>query len=238
MEKLTFTKDSINASFWNPEIAKWEIKPVESTGLPITWFLPYEVEIEDEVTVAQILKLIEPYSEQINFVFMNYLKGLQFSTLQEALSSAKSGKDSIEADVVCLLLASELKELDEEYQVDTFPTIMALEVGEDEDSDDDQFHPLHDMSVSQLLNTPLFLDDWLEFYEESDPTDTLFECSVKWSLFDFLRGLLSELAIYAYGVGLVTFAEGSGLVPINSQELFEHINILDNFFKESGQNGN
>lgn len=230
MEKIIFKKEALIASFWDTESVKWINKPIASSNLPISWFLPYRVEIEEGLTIKEILILLEPYVEQIDYIFVNYLKGLQFQTLTTALFEATSEEESIKIDATCLVWASDIKLEDEDYLTDIYPTLMALELGPDEE--DSELHPLHDMSASQLLNKELILDDLMELYEISDPETILFDGIVNWKLFDLLSGLLSELAIYAYGTGLVNFSEGSGLVPINSVDLFDHIDSLENFFKE------
>ena len=70
MQKLTFTKYSILVSFWDETSEKWIDRNIADTSLPITWYLPYEVHIEKNVTLRDIVNMLTPYSEQLNFVFL------------------------------------------------------------------------------------------------------------------------------------------------------------------------
>ena len=231
MEKIIFKKEALLASFWDVSEIKWVNRPVASSELPITWFLPYIVEIEEGLTIREILGLISPYIEQIDFIFINYLKGLSYQKLVDALFSSPITEEVHKSDATCLLWVAEVKTVNGENHTDVCANLTSIEFGPDEDEDDSVLYPLTDMTISQLLDKELVLDDWLELANVMSPDEILYEGVNQWTLFDFIGGILSELAIYAYSTGLVSFEEGSGLVPINSIDLFDHIDSLDNFYK-------
>jgi hypothetical protein len=203
--------------------------------LPITWFLPYEVYVEDGVTLRTILNHLKPYSDQINFVFVNYLTGLPFEELLTSLDESSDMDDIIKTDAVCLLWVGQVRSIEEEeedLELAVFPSIMALELIGDDDDGEDEFHNIHEMSVNQLLDQPFILDDLLEYYDEDSIDETLFSGVTSWNLFDFVGGILKELTIFAFANGIFT-KSSANLPPLSSKELFDHLSDLDKFFKNN-----
>lgn len=237
MQKITFTKKSIQFSLWDESAESWQNRDIAESDLPITWFLPYEVYVEDGVTLRHILNHLKPYSGQLNFIFVNYLTGLPFEELLISLDESSDMEEIVKTDAVCLLWVGQVRPIEEEddNELAVFPSIMALElIGDDEDSED-EFHNIHEMTVKQLLDGPFILDDLLEYYDEDSIDETLFSGVTSWKLFDFISGILKELTIFAFANGIFTKSSDK-LPPLSSKELFEHLSDLDKFFKNnSGQ---
>jgi hypothetical protein len=231
MQKITFHKKSIQVSFWDETAEDWQDRDISKSELPITWYLPYEVFVEEGVTIREVLTLLKPYSEQINYVFINYLKTVSFESLLESLFGADR-EDTLDDDVslICMLWVGQVKPLDdEEDELSAYPTLMALDATGDEDSDEDEFVSIHEISITQLLDKPLIIDDLLEYVD--DLMDSQFSGITSWSLFDFIRTLANELTTYSFVTGVFPKSELDNLPPLSSTELFEHMEDLDDFFK-------
>lgn len=41
MQKLTFKKDRLVASFWDSEKEDWQERDLAESSLPLSWFFPY-----------------------------------------------------------------------------------------------------------------------------------------------------------------------------------------------------
>ena len=234
MQKITVNKKSILISFWDESSEKWIDRNIAEADLPISWYLPYEVFIEPKVTIRDVLKLLEPYSEQVNFIFINYMRGILFNDIVKLLTSAKNEKSKLKVDAMCLIWVGEIKQITEEDEetIDIYPTLMALDMDEqDPDGENDKFYSVFDVNVKQLLDSELVADNLLDLYREEDPDETEFSGITSWSMFDFVRGLLGELVMYAFANRLVQISELSNLPPLTAAELFKHMENLDKFFK-------
>jgi hypothetical protein len=233
MQKITFNKKSILISFWDETGEKWIDRNIAEADLPISWYLPYEVFVEPKVTIRDVLRLLEPYSEQINFIFINYMRGLLFNDIVKLLTSTKTEKSKLKVDAMCLIWVGEIKPINEEEEsIDIYPTLMALDMDElDPDGENDTFHSALDINIKQLLDSELVVDDLLELYRAEEPDETELSGVTGWSLFDFARGLLGELVMYAFANRMVQLSELSNLPPLTADELFKHMENLDKFFK-------
>ena len=239
MQKITFTKTSILCSFFDQSSLKWIDRDIVDSQLPLSWYLPYTVRIEEGVTIRQILSLLERFTEQIDFMFVNYLKTVPYSELTAALTKAETGGETDKVDSVCLLWAGQVKEIqDSENFLITQPVLMAFEMIDEEHVEDDELYSVHELSVKQLLDTQFVLDELLEYYDEADPTDDEpFGGLVDWTLFQFLSGLLSELTIYAYVNGFFPGIENIELAPLTVSQLFEHLDELDQYYSDQNSKG-
>lgn len=236
MQKLTFKKDQIIASFWDNDTETWQDRSLAESSLPLSWFLPYETFVEDGVTLRDILTLLEPHSQYINIIFLNYLKGLPFQELLEKVNQVNQEDLGLSVDAVCLMWISEIKPIDGDDMpsIQVYPTMMSLEMSDDEDAEEDEFHSIHDISPTQLLDSSLAIDDIFEIYEEAEPDELIFEGVTNWTLYDFIRTIVNEVSTYAIVLGVLNRADlKTAEAPISSTELFEHMSDLDNFFNIS-----
>lgn len=232
MQKLTFKKDRLVASFWDPEIEDWQERDLSESSLPLSWFLPYETYVDEGVSLNNILTLLQPHESYLNLIFVNYLKGIPFSDLVEELRSAEDQDDFHKIDALCLMWIAQVKPIegDEENEIEVQPAIMGLEMSDDEDGEDDEFHSMHEVTPAQLLKTDFVMDDLIEFYTGSEPEDTILSGVTSWTLFDFIRAVLGEISTYCLVSGLLRRNGTDSSAPINSIELFDHLADLDKFF--------
>jgi len=230
MEKVTFTKDGILCSFWDAPTTKWTERKLSETELPVSWVLPYVVEIEDGLTLRELLTSLKPYEDAMSFMFLNDLMGLSFNTVRDALLEAEPDTSRINTDIIALMWVGEVTN-GEDPGMTIYPTIMSVEMDDrDPENELENYLPLHDISVSDMLEKPFELDDWLEFFEVNEIGTPVLSGGFSWSFYDFMRGLLSELTIFAYNKGLVTLPGGVQNSPLSIEALFEHIDGLDSYY--------
>lgn len=234
MQKLTFKKDRLVALFWDSEKEDWQERDLAESNLPLPWFFPYETYVDEGVSLNDILTLLKPYESYLNLMFINYIKGIPFSDLVDKLKNADSGEELQKIDAICLLWIAQVKPTSgEEPSIEVQPVIMGLEMSEDEDLENAEFHSIYEVTPAQLLNNEFVIDDLIEFFSDSDPDDVTLSGITSWTLFDFLRTVLGELSTYCLVSGLLK-RNDSDTAPIDSIELFDCLEDLDKFFS-SGQ---
>lgn len=232
MQKLTFTKTGIVCSFLDQSSSKWIDRDISEAELPFTWYLPHVVVIDEGLTVREILSHLLKYEEQINFIFVSHLKGLSLSDLIKSIESVDKTSDIEKVDAVCLLWLGQVKPLENEE--DPFlaiqPAMMALEMPDLLDEEEDELHSIHNISAKQLMDSPFVLDDLLEFIDPADPEEAEFSGLVNWEVFDFIGSLLNELVIYSFVTGSLSELAKIDLAPLSAEDLFDHLAELDKFF--------
>ena len=235
MQKLTFTKNSILISFWDDSSQKWIDRDIAESSLPITWYLAYEVYIQKNVTIRDMIAILAPYSEQINFVFLAYLNGIQVEDIFTELISSPAEEPELKIDALCLLWVGQVKQEPEaeDPTLVTIATMLALEmVDEDDDGSEDELYPIYDITVNQLLDTPVVIDDFLEYYDDAkDSEDPVFSGISSWKFFDFMKTVLNELVLYSFTTDIIKRADVI-TEPIGPTELFRHLDDLDKVFKD------
>ena len=234
MQKITFTENDLLFSFWDEETETWINRSLQESELPFMWFLPYQTYVENGVTIRQVLKTLQTCAPEINFTFVNYLKGMSLDETIKMLEEAEPVKGlSEKIDAICLIWTGQMRNDSgsEEPYINIQPSLMALEIDELEE-DNDQFHEIFWLSIAQLLDTGLVIDDFIEFYDESEPDEVALTGSTNWTLFDFTRAILNELVMYSYALKILPNGESSvKMPPMSAESLFEHMENLDNFFK-------
>ena len=230
MERILFTKTGILCSMWDHKLAKWNEVDLTESQIPFSWCLPYSVEVDEGVTILEILNNLKSQWDHVNYVFVNPMMGIRMEDLLTAVTSANK-KERSSVNAVCLNWAAEMRN-DEDRGMSMYPTILGVVMNDD---DEDEFHDLYDLSISDLLNQPLVVDDWLEVVDSEDQLgDPVFDGAFAWSLYDFLNGILSELTLFAYSYGIVSLPEGVQTSPISITDLMNHIDDIDKMIIDEG----
>jgi hypothetical protein len=178
-----------------------------------------------------VLTLLSAYTDELNFMFVNYLKTIPYEKLVSVLIESDDIEHSNEIDSICLLLAGQIKEIeDSETLLITQPRLMAFEIIDEDRVDDDDLYSVLEISVKQLLDTQFILDELVEYYDDVNPDDEPFSGLVDWTLFQFISGLFSELAVYALIKGLMPGVENLAFAPLTVSQLFEHLEELDQYY--------
>ena len=231
MEKVIFTKDGLLCSFWENPATTWTERKLSETELPISWVLPYVVEIREGVTLRDVLVSLKPYEDAMSFMFLNDLMGLSFNTVRDALLNAEPDESKIKSDLITLMWVGEVTQ-GEDPGMSMYPTIMSVEFdNRDPENGLENYMPLHDISISNMLDRPFELDDWLEFFDVDQMTVPIMSGGFSWSFYDFMRGILSELTVFSYNRGIITLPNGVQNAPLPIESLFSHIDGLDAFYE-------
>lgn len=231
MEKITFTKAGIGCTIWDHKLARWTDLKFDETQIPFSWCLPYQVEIEDNMTIQDVLNSLKSQSDHVNYIFANPLMGLKLEELIDALVSATK-KERSTVNAICLMWNAEMRR-EENNGVAMYPMLMGVEMNDDED--DDRFHDLYDLSAVDILEKQLVLDDWLEVIDDENPDEPVLDGAFAWSMYDFISGILSELTLFAYSYGLISLPNGVQTSPVSIVELLSHIDDIDRIVKDEGE---
>jgi hypothetical protein len=237
MEKITFTKTDILYSFWDESSGKWIERSLSTSELPFSWYLPYEVYIDSDVTLLDLFDKLEKYSNLINVIFINHLKAIPLETLISLLKQNLDTPSNHEIDNLCILWSGEVKSVKniEEPLINQTPAIMGLQFDNTTDTldeADDTLYSIRDMSVSQILELPIILDDILEFIDPDDDTDIILEGITSWTLYDVLGIICTELSTYCFVKGLLSKTYGIKTTPLAASEFFDYLETLDKFFNK------
>lgn len=237
MQKITINKSGIHFSFWDETSQNWIDKNISEANLPISWYLPYAIQINEDITVRDFFQIIKPYRDQIELLFLNSLAGVNLDEIYVILEQANLEKNKIDPDCVVLFKIGEVgkvKEGDETLNfLNRYTILMGLElVGEDDETNDgshDNLHHLSEIDFKDWCDLSLGIDDYLE-YVDSETEDVLFEGLINWSLEEFINCVLSQVSITLQIRQSVSEHSSKSPIesgPIQIDDLFDWIDDLD-----------
>ena len=61
MEKIIIKKSGLYFSFWDEDTLSWTDRLISDSDLPITWYFQYSIEIEEFLTISDLLLLFAQY---------------------------------------------------------------------------------------------------------------------------------------------------------------------------------
>ena len=73
MEKIIIKKSGLYFSFWDEDTLSWTDRLISDSDLPITWYFQYSIEIEEFLTISDLLLLFAQYQEDLEFAFSKSL---------------------------------------------------------------------------------------------------------------------------------------------------------------------
>lgn len=198
MHKVTISKSGLFFSFWDDSTENWIQKSLADSTLPITWFMNYAVEIEEGLTVRSVLNLLKPYSEAVQFYFIQSLAGIDLAEIFMLSDQATINAAKIDATQVFLLKIADVGKITEAEEVFNFfevqTVLMGLEIIDEDNSELDVLHPLASINFQDWCDLPLIADDWLEFIDPKTET-VYFEGLTNWTFAEVISTILSQAAI-------------------------------------------
>lgn len=230
MQTLLFTKNGIVIESKLSQDSEIETSKLIDQALPISWYFNHPIELDDDVTIFDIITELMNYPH-LDKVFINDLNGLSISNLINLIKSNSHKTSDVELDLLC---ASRINLENENHEFIQFSTIVALSEDSDdefdEQADDDSSEFIDDpvtlteLTASQILTTPLILDDEVDFVKMSNPTDVVYSGINKWTLFTMLQVIFNEIATSIY---LNSTQSPSKPIVFTVSNLFEKFAELD-----------
>jgi len=235
MEKVIIKPEAAYYAYYNEETGSWIEKDLIESNLPISWYTQMLVEIEGKISIRRIFELFERYEDQLNFMYAKDLKTLTITDIAKILAQEKKTDSNIPILSICLIWVGEyLEETDGGY-ITISSALVGLDSSEetlDEESQiDERVFQLSNFDFAQWSTVPIYLDDYLDFINESDP-EMVFSGIYEWKLGDLFSCLFAEISLNLFVSGLVSHPEIS--IDIRNPtmgvlELFDYLDELDGF---------
>ena len=233
MQTLLFTKNGIvikSISSKNDEIESSKL--IDQT-LPISWYFNYPIDLEEGLTLFDIITELTNYPF-LDKVFINDLNGLSISNLINLIRSNSCISNKVDLDLLC---ASRINLENENNEFIQFSTIVALSEDDEVESDDlsddesddeytefDEPVTMSELTASQILTTPLILDEEVDFVKMTNPTDIIYSGINRWTLFSMLQVIFNEVATSIYLNGMHSTSKPT---IFTASALFEKFSELD-----------
>lgn len=235
MEKIIIKKSGLYFSFWDEVTLSWIDRLISDSDLPITWYFQYSIEIEEFLTVSELLLLFAPYQEDLEFAFSKSLLIVPFDEILSIINKQVC-LNTIEPTQLYLIKLGEIKKFKTESPyISSYPTLMGLEVI-GETGNDDVIYSLTDIKFNDWCASTIQIDEYLE-YIDIEKNEVEFEGIIQWTLYEALSCIFSQIT------NSITFTKikdnpeefpsvNSG-GPIIISELFSWIDDIDKYFKEA-----
>jgi hypothetical protein len=171
--------------------------------------LPFAVEIEDGVTIKDVLEHLNRHADHVNLVFCGYLGDAKLEDFvnEARLEPELDFKETIDLVEFCWNTELEPAEDDEyigEFNIINTQTMRGITQVEAEESDleidyDEDFD-LSLVALRNYANEKIEINPYIEYAvieEMSEPVpNILMDGEMAWTLFDFISTLLNEISYY------------------------------------------
>lgn len=232
MQKITLKKEGIFFSFWDEQTASWVNKNISEVNLPISWYLPYSVQLEGELTVFDTLELLEQYVEQLQAIFSNSLVGIKLTDIYEVLRKPLEKKVDVPMNCVYLFKIGEITPIkdDPNEYLSIYPVMMGLNINDDEDSEESVYH-LTSFDVRAWSSLPFRIDYFME-YTDVSTEEIVLDGVVNWMFFEVIHCLLLQVSLCMQVTKVIPTKEDNQLKsgPMLIEELLLWIDELDRIF--------
>jgi len=220
MEKIIITSRKILFAKWNNEHKKWDKTDITKSDKPLAFYFPHVVELGEGVTIEDILRHLEGFSDQVSSVFSGYLENCSLKDL--LLELEKEPTEDLVDKLDCIELywninLIPMNDSNVNYRLNKFPSIRGVIVDEVENTSDNEydddfseeigsliFEEFLDMSLTPLKNfknITLVINDVAEFIDpkedfENYMQESIMNVSLEWNFFTLISCILTELSLY------------------------------------------
>ena len=235
MEKIIIKKSGLYFSFWDEDTLSWTDRLISDSDLPITWYFQYSIEIEEFLTISDLLLLFAQYQEDLEFAFSKSLLIVPFDEILSIINKPV-GLSLIEPTELYLIKLGEIRksEISIPYII-SYPTLMGLEVI-GETGDEDVLYSLTDIKFDDWCTLTIQIDDYLE-YMDPEKNEVEFEGIIQWTLYEALSCIFAQITNSITFTKIKDNPEEFQSVntggPIIVSELFSWIDDIDKYFKEA-----
>lgn len=210
MNKVIIGKKNIFFTAYSENQEEWIKKDILEIKNPFTWYLPYNVEIEEDVTVKDVLMHLKKQELLIDVVFCGYLGGAKLKDfIDEAnLEPDLDFKENIEVVELCWDAEIEPLSLEMEgvgeFNIYNIPGMRGVKTETGIDPESPEYYAeeldLTLVALRNYANTRITTNSYVEYAILSDISDplpeTVMDGEMQWSLFDFISTLLAEISYY------------------------------------------
>lgn len=236
MQKITLKKEGIFFSFWDEQTASWINKEISEATLPISWYLPYSVQLEGDLTVCGVMKLLEPYSDQLQVIFSNSLAGIKLTDIYEALKKPLEKKIDVPMNCVYLFKIGEISPIkdDPDQYLSVYPVMMGLTIDDKEETEESVYH-LTSFDVRSWCKLSFGIDHFME-YTDIFTEEIVLDGVVNWMLFEVIHCILSQVSLSMQVTEIVPPRDDDRLKsgPMLIDELLLWIDELDRILLNKG----
>jgi hypothetical protein len=194
MQNITLTKTGIYFPYWDEPSATWIDKEIKEAKLPISWYLQYPVQADEDLTVRDILMLIKPYYEQIHFIFSNSLEGVNLTDVYQLLEHPFKTDNPAPMNVLYMFKIGEASPLvdDDRLFYNMYPVLMGIYTTE-EIEEEDIYH-LSSYDIRTWCDLPFAIDGSFEFTNITNE-ELVLDGVISWTLYEVLTCVLSQLSV-------------------------------------------
>jgi hypothetical protein len=229
MQKITIKRSGFYFSFWDESAEDWIEKNINEASIPITWYLSYPIQVDEPLTVREIIKMIEPYAEIINLVMIHELAGIEFSRILEVLNDVRESTNAIEPNSVCLVKIAEsipTKQMDEDINfLSTYPVLVGIQEI-DETGENDEVFSLSTIDFLDWCDLPFEIDDYVEYLDQVTE-EVLFDGVMNWTLGEIIGSILSQTSVTLQVMQNSISSPASNGEPVDIESIFNWFDDLD-----------
>lgn len=207
MEKVVIGKSKIHFSVYDEDKKRWFKTDIDKRDKPFSWYLPYFIELERNITVADLVTHLAKHKDIIDLVFCGYMSDVKMEELAKELDFEPEAELDInkELSYIELYWNTELTPLDDEvdgveFNIEQWPAFRGIYSADiDEVSVFENNFDLSLIALRNFKNKKLVIDEFVEFMDldtESPSQETLFTGQKSWTLFDLIVGFLTEVTLH------------------------------------------
>ena len=227
MQKITIKKHGIFFSFWDESSATWIDKDISESTFPISRYLWYSVQLTDEITLRDLLKLLNKHKDIIQVMFSHALTGITCDQIIELINSPKK-VEPVPMNILYLFKIGEVTPIKDETLefINIYPVIMGVSVKDGEE--EEGVHHLSSFDVRDWLDLPLAIDSFIEFTNIAEDEIEM-EGLISWQLFEVINTILSQISLTLQITNALITKDSNKLEsgPMLIEELFIWLDELD-----------
>lgn len=233
MQRILIKKNEIIFSYWEEQSASWVDRNIKENTLPISWYLPYSVEVEKDVTLRDFLRSVSNYEKEIELIFANYLGGIPLSVILKQVESSDFAKKDLPINTLYLFKIGEINYVqDEELPlINIYPVLVGLYERENEIVNEDVYY-LSTYDVRNWVDHRIEIDDLIEFTNVST-SEVETTGLITWNFFEIISTVLYQVSVsfqVSKAIILVNNEDQLASGPMLIDELFIWIDELDRIF--------
>ena len=206
MEKIIIRPNGIFYAYFDDQTETWIEKDIFEGTLPLSWYLPMQVEIRGQVSILKILELFERFDEQLEFTYVRALKTLGLDDIMNVLDQVQA-KEPSSLKATCLVWVGETyPSLGEDPMIRINSALVGLDTDDldsDEEVGDDEVYQLTNFDFVEWVKLPLYLDEYLDFVERGQE-EVLFAGEYLWTLHNMFETIFEEISLNLFVSGLVS----------------------------------